>query len=45
MTELRAFVTLAEERHFGRTADRLHITQPGLTKQIQRLEEALAARW
>jgi DNA-binding transcriptional LysR family regulator len=38
-TELRAFVTLAEHRHFGRTADLLHVTQPALTKQIQRLEE------
>ena len=41
MTELRAFVTLAEQLHFGRAADRLHITQPALTKQIQRLEEAV----
>jgi DNA-binding transcriptional LysR family regulator len=41
MTELRAFVTLAEQRHFGRAADRLHITQPALTKQIQRLEDAV----
>jgi DNA-binding transcriptional LysR family regulator len=41
ITELRAFVTLAEQRHFGRAADRLHITQPALTKQIQRLEDAV----
>jgi DNA-binding transcriptional LysR family regulator len=41
MTELRAFVTLAEQLHFGRAADQLHITQPALTKQIQRLEEAV----
>jgi DNA-binding transcriptional LysR family regulator len=41
MPELRAFVTLAEQLHFGRAADRLHITQPALTKQIQRLEEAV----
>ena len=41
MTELRAFVTLAEQLHFGRTADRLHITQPALTKQIQRLEDVV----
>ena len=39
VTELRAFVTLAEHLHFSRTADVLHITQPALTKQIQRLEE------
>jgi DNA-binding transcriptional LysR family regulator len=37
--ELRAFLTLAEQRHFGRTADLLHVTQPALSKQIQRLEE------
>src|SRR5687767_9578599 len=41
MLELHAFVTLAEQLHFGRTADRLHITQPALTKQIQRLEEVV----
>jgi DNA-binding transcriptional LysR family regulator len=41
MPELRAFVTLAEQRHFGRAAERLHITQPALTKQIQRLEDAV----
>jgi DNA-binding transcriptional LysR family regulator len=41
MTELRSFVVLAEHLHFGRAADRLHITQPALTKQIQRLEEAV----
>jgi DNA-binding transcriptional LysR family regulator len=41
LTELRAFVTLAEHLHFGRTADRLHLTQPALSKQIQRLEDAV----
>ena len=41
MPELRAFVMLAEHLHFGRTADRLNVTQPALTKQIQRLEEAV----
>jgi DNA-binding transcriptional LysR family regulator len=38
-TELRALVTLAEQKHFGRTADLLHVTQPALTKQIKRLED------
>jgi len=48
LVELQAFVTLAEHLHFGRAADLLHITQPTLSKQIQRLEDkvggALVAR-
>lgn len=34
----RHFVVLAEERHFGRAARRLHLTQPALSKQVQTLE-------
>ncbi len=41
---LRAFVTLAEELHFGRAASRLHLAQPALTKQIQQLERSLSVR-
>ena len=41
VTELRAFVTLAEHLHFGRAADILHVTQPALSKQIQRLEDVV----
>jgi DNA-binding transcriptional LysR family regulator len=36
--DLLAVVTLADELHFGRAADRLHVSQPALTKQIQRVE-------
>lgn len=44
MAQVRAFVTAAEELHFGRAAERLYLSQQALSKRIGKLEETLSAR-
>src|SRR5580658_1950870 len=44
LPQLRAFVTLADERSFTRAATRLHLSQPALTVQIRNLEMSFGAR-
>ncbi|MCR6650336.1 MAG: hydrogen peroxide-inducible genes activator [Cellvibrionaceae bacterium] len=41
LTELRYIVTLAQEQHFGRAAERCHVSQPTLSIAVKKLEDEL----
>src|SRR5882672_10058675 len=41
LADLEAIVALAETLHFGRAADRLHVSQPALSKRVRKLEDRI----
>src|ERR1035437_9489928 len=41
LSDMLSFLTLADQLHFGRAADTLHVSQPALSKQVQRMEAKL----
>ena len=43
-TKLHTFLTLCQTMNYRLAADRLHLSQPAVTKQIQSLEQALQTK-
>jgi len=44
LADLRALAILADTLHFGRAAERLHVSQPALSKRIQKIEAQMGGR-